>query len=44
MGEVTHEISNLEKDKQAAENQIAHLEKQNEWIVDDKQCVSYQSQ
>jgi chromosome segregation ATPase len=39
MGEVTHEISNMEKDKQAAENQIAHLEKQNEWIVDDKQCV-----
>ena len=35
----THEIGNLEKEKGSAKSHIQNLEKQNEWIDQEKQYV-----
>ena len=41
--ELQHDIQSLRKEKTAAANHIAGLEKQYEWIAEEKECVSFEN-
>jgi len=39
LGRIQHEVQSLSKEKTAANNTVAKLEQQYEWINQEKQCV-----